>query len=135
MLMTPPSRITATPPHLNGAESSQPKKKASRLPAAPSSPGAAWLQAASLHCRLVRESRLGGLGLDLDGTGLLLFRDLALQLDRQQAVGQLRTRDLHMVGELEAALEVTAGNAAIEVLLLVLAVRRGPILSGLAADQ
>src|SRR5258708_21814692 len=115
--MTPSSRITATPPHLNGEESSQPKKKASRLPAAPSSqeqPGCRLR-----HCiRLVRESRLGSLGLDLDGTRLLLFRDLALQLDRQQAVGQLRARYLHMFGELEAALEVTTGDAALKVLLL-----------------
>src|SRR6185503_18499773 len=83
------------------------------------------------HCiRLVGQRRLGGLALDLDRPGLLLLRDLTLQLDGQQAVGELRPDDLHMVGELEAALEVAAGDAAIEELLALVGVRRG-----LAGDQ
>ena len=72
----------------------------------------------------VRQSRLAALGCDLDGAGLLLFRDLTLQFDREQAVGELRPRDLDMVGELEPALEVASGDAAIEVLLLAFVVRR-----------
>src|SRR4029079_13535198 len=66
--------------------------------------------------KLVRQ---GGLGrLDGDHAGLLLLRDLALQLDGEQAVGELGALDLDVVGELEAALEVAAGDATVEELLL-----------------
>src|SRR5689334_10013427 len=68
--------------------------------------------------------------LDPDGARLLLLRDLAPQFDRQQAVSQLGARDLDVVGELEAALKVAAGDAAIEILLVVVGVRRG-----MAGDQ
>src|SRR5689334_25273231 len=78
---------------------------------------------------LVGQGRLG-LALDLDCPGLLLLRDHALELDGEQAVGELRTGDLHMVGQLEAALEVAAGDAAIEVLLALVGARRA-----LAGDQ
>src|SRR6267378_8174486 len=64
---------------------------------------------------LVGQRRLGAVSLDGDRPRLLLLGDLALQLDRQQAIGQLRAHDLHMVGELEAALEVAAGDAAIQI--------------------
>src|SRR4029450_7881916 len=107
-------------PPLSGPSRTAATKKAPRATAAPSS-----LEEAG---QLGRQRRLGRL--DGDRTGLLLLRDLALQLDRQQAVGKLRPDDLHVVGELEAALEVTAGDAAIEILLVVLAVLRG-----LAGDQ
>src|SRR3954466_3850874 len=99
------------------------KKKASRFPAPPS-PRRRLAAGRFTTSGLVGQSRLGRLRLDLDGAGLLLFGDLALQLDGEQAVGELRTDDLHMVGELEAALEVAAGDAAIEVLLVVVRVRR-----------
>jgi hypothetical protein len=38
----------------------------------------------------VRDRRLDRLGSDRNRAGLFLFRDLALQLDRQQAIGKLR---------------------------------------------
>src|SRR5262245_63013353 len=83
------------------------KKRAPRFPTAP-------LIGDVSCCRcLVREDRLARLRLDGDCPGLLLFRDLTHQLDGEQAVGELRTRDLHVVGELEAALEVAAGDAAV----------------------
>src|SRR6185437_10035746 len=79
---------------------------------------------------LVGQRRLGGLALDLDRPGPLLLRDHALQLDGEQAVAELRTADLHMVGQLKSALEVAAGDAAIEILLALIRVRRA-----LAGDQ
>ena len=42
---------------------------------------------------------------DLDPARLHLFGNLALEFDRQQAVLQLSASDLHVVGQLEAALE------------------------------
>src|SRR5580704_4853935 len=96
---------------------------APRFPATPRSFKASCLLA------LVRDRRLDRLGSDRNRAGLFLFRDLALQLDRQQAIGKLRARDLHMVGKLEAALKIASGDAAIEKPRLVLTLRR------LAADQ
>src|SRR6516162_1728772 len=70
---------------------------------------------------------LGGLALedlaldavaDLDRPRLHGLRHLARQLDAEQTVGQLRAHDLDVIGELEAALEGAAGDAAIEELLL-----------------
>src|SRR5689334_771315 len=80
------------------------KKKASRCSATPSSqeqPGCKPL----LCAQLVGQRRLGGT-LDGDRPGLLLLGDLALQLDGQQAIGELGAHDLDVIGELEAALEV-----------------------------
>src|SRR4051812_16600908 len=99
------------------------KKKASRFPATPS-PRSSLAAGRFATSGLVGQNRLGRLRLDLDRPGLLLLGDLALQLDGQQAVGELRADDLHMVGELEAALEVASGDAAVEVFLALVRVRR-----------
>src|SRR5437764_774922 len=40
----------------------------------------------------------------------LLFRQLALEVDRQQAVGQVGAHHLHMIGKLEMALKSPAGE-------------------------
>jgi len=56
--------------------------------------------------------------LDADRPGLLLLGELALEIDAQHTLGKARTHDLDVVGELEAPLEVTAGDAAIEIFLV-----------------
>ena len=48
--------------------------------------------------------------------GFFSSRQFALQLDAEQAVLELGARHADMVGKLEAALEVAAADAAIEVL-------------------
>ena len=66
----------------------------------------------------MRLDRLGcsthGLGGNRDPARLHGFRNIAQQIDMQQAVLQRGGGDFHMVGELEAALEGALGNAAIE---------------------
>src|SRR5690606_36083307 len=69
-------------------------------------------------------SRSGrGLGLDLPGLAAIRDLDLsrlqflgnrALQIDVEQAVLQRRAQHLDVVGKLEAALEGTGGDAAVE---------------------
>src|SRR4051794_11430708 len=81
-------------------------------PAAPAA-DAPFLTSGLLLGDARRRSRL-----DADGAGLLFLRDLALQLDRQKAVRQAGPHHLHMVGELETALEFAGRDAAIEVFLL-----------------
>src|SRR6266852_6289165 len=70
--------------------------------------------------------RAGG---DLDRPRLHRLGDLADQLDMQHAVVEAGADHLDGVGELEAALEGAAGDAAVEVLRAVL------LLLGLAGDQ
>src|SRR5437763_4142887 len=74
----------------------------------------------------------GGLGLALDhlhlaaidgdAAGLLLFRDNPLQVHMEQSVLELRALDLDVLGQLEAALERTAGDAVVEVRRFVAAI-------------
>src|SRR5689334_13958622 len=59
--------------------------------------------------------------IDGDAAGLLLFRNDPLQLDVEQSVLELRALDLDVLGQLEAALERTAGNSLIEIGLLAVA--------------
>src|ERR1700754_1961096 len=79
---------------------------------------------------LLGDGALCGIRLDANRARFLLLRDLALELNRQQAVRELRGHDLHVVGELEVTLEAAARDATIEILLLGLAVT----LHGLAGD-
>src|SRR4051812_40366837 len=95
------------------------------VPDARSSPG---LRAMARLRGLLLRSDLLGLALrqsggvaDRDLARLHFFGQLALELDGQEAVLQLGPRHLHVVGELEAALEPAGGDAAIEVVLLLLA--------------
>src|SRR5690349_12780063 len=45
---------------------------------------------------------------------------LALELDREQTIGEIGARHLYMVGQLEAALEGAAGDTAMQHLALLL---------------
>src|SRR6185369_3415905 len=57
-------------------------------------------------------------GADGDGAGLEPLRDVADQLDMEQAVLEVGALHLDVVGELEAPLEVARGDAAVQVLAL-----------------
>src|SRR6185503_14922848 len=81
-------------------------------------------------CLLLRDLARGSLRIDADRTRLLLLWDFTLQLDREQTVGQLCAENLHVIGELEAAFEIAASDAAIEILLVGVAIGRG-----VAGDQ
>src|SRR5687768_13986745 len=69
-----------------------------------------------------RRANLSSLGVDLPGSGLAdrnlarlhRLRNLADEVDVEQAVLKACAGDLDMVGELEAALEGAGGDAAIE---------------------
>src|SRR5262249_6785545 len=61
-----------------------------------------------------------GLAVDSDGPRLAGFRNLTHQLDMQQAIDQLGAGDLHIVGQLELALEGARADAAMQVLRLLL---------------
>src|SRR5262249_24860223 len=64
---------------------------------------------------------LGSLAVrDLDLSGLGGLRDLAHEVDMEQAVLQARALHLDMVGKLESALKGARGNAAIENLAVIL---------------
>src|SRR3712207_6045568 len=58
--------------------------------------------------------RLSAPGRDLDPARLQGLGDLTLQFDRKQAILQLRVRDLHVVGEVEALLERAGRDAAVK---------------------
>src|SRR5215207_2491214 len=63
----------------------------------------------------LRFDRLGaGLAVDRNRPGLHRLGYLAFQRDMQQTVFQIRAADLYEVGELEATLESTRGNALVK---------------------
>src|SRR5918998_898914 len=57
---------------------------------------------------------------DLDAAGLHLLRHLAHEINRQQAIVQLRLRDLHVVRQVEGLLEGTGGDATMQELTILL---------------
>src|SRR5215218_458156 len=64
--------------------------------------------------RLVVLRRDAGAGTNLDPARTQGLGDLALQLDGEQPVVDARTRDLHVVSQVEALLEGASGNAAVQ---------------------
>lgn len=62
----------------------------------------------------------GTRGADLDLAGFHLLWDLALEVDRQQAIGQTGAGDLHVIGQLKAPLEGPSGNATVQKLGIIL---------------
>jgi len=57
---------------------------------------------------------------NLDAAGLHLLRHLAHEINRQQAIVQLRLRDLHIVSQVEGLLEGAGGDAAMQELPVLL---------------
>src|SRR4029450_9566164 len=55
-------------------------------------------------------------GLDFNPPWLHLLRNLSLQLDREQAVIEIGSDDIHIVGQLKAAFEGSLRDAAMQIL-------------------
>lgn len=79
-----------------------------------------WRRRRRLHAvvLVLSDGALARLGVDADWARLLLLGNLALKLDGQHSIGQAGAHHLDVIGELEDALEVAAGDAAVEILLL-----------------
>src|SRR4030095_6070771 len=56
-----------------------------------------------------------GARVDRDGAGLQRLRQLALEVDYEQAIAHRRAGHLDVVGEVELPLEGPAGDAAVEI--------------------
>ncbi len=93
------------------AAAGAPRKKGRR--GAPSLP-VGWRDGLRRPRLLALDQRLGRARADLDSTRLQRLGQFAGQLDRQQAVDQVGALHHHVVGQLEAALEVALGQTAMQ---------------------